>query len=171
MTAWRTPHAHEWWGSEDESGVAVSMYERSEGSQPVPRIQKICDEMDLYRLRADELVWALEVRGCEVSHNVEENRRLLRRVMTTGITRSAGDFDPSEELGICFAEDKTDNELKRIRSRLLHVENLIKEPKEGQQVHLLIVVEDALVAVIDAHKIATDTQDTERNNDESRMTS
>ncbi|KAK9887676.1 hypothetical protein WA026_023843 [Henosepilachna vigintioctopunctata] len=150
---------------------------------------KICNTMDLYRLQADELVWELEVRGCKVGQNVEENRRLLRRVLTMRLSRSAEDFDPSEKLGICrtklnkllpdikdFAEDNADNELKRIRSQLLHVKNRIgllppSDNAEGHQVHLLRVVEVALVAVIDAHKIATDTQDTERNNDESGMTS
>ncbi|KAK9887678.1 hypothetical protein WA026_023845 [Henosepilachna vigintioctopunctata] len=146
--------------------------------------------MDLYRLRADEFFWELEVRSCEVGQNVEENRRLLRGVLMMRIPRSAEDFDPSEEPGNCkaklnellsdikdFAEDYADNELKKIRSRLLHVKNRIgllppsDTAEEGHQVHLLRVMEDALVAVIDAHKIATDIQDTERINDGSGMTS
>lgn len=95
--------------------------------------------MEVNRLLSDELTYELLIRGHEPSSTVAEKRALLRQALTeeqSGLVRSSLiTLNPADELRICsvkleemlggiqeFDKSNADNEYRRIKTRLVHVE-------------------------------------------------
>lgn len=99
--------------------------------------------MDCNRLLGDELTYELRVRGLELGSTVAEKRTMLSQAFRRERSGTVGwpdiVLEPAEELSICsakldqlmgdvqeFNKANADNEYKRIRSRLLHVDGRIR---------------------------------------------
>lgn len=99
--------------------------------------------MDVNRLLSDELSYELSIRGCVQGKTVDEKRSLLRQALQQ--EKCGGEFDANisfdvvAELNICaakleeiggyleeFSNGNAENEYKKIKTRLTHLQNRLK---------------------------------------------
>lgn len=110
--------------------------------------------MDINRLLSDELSWELLSRGCEVGNKtVEQKRILLRQLLRNDFSNAKSvatfHFDPVLELTVCsskleellgyleeFNLENRENEYRKIKTRLLHVEARLDRVEVKDEKHL-----------------------------------
>lgn len=107
--------------------------------------------MEVNRLLGDEIAYELQIRGLPVQRLVNDNRATLRgalRMERQGLASAfyTDDLNPEVEYEVCqqklrdlgddfanFDQNNMDNEVKRIRSRLLHINARLRRVPTGTE--------------------------------------